>query len=95
MKNYLLRGQKITESEAVEIASKSERVGIWWNNNDIELVKIDGKIYALDGWNGEKFTHCWECIDELTAADPNAEYNIAPVYQEDDEEYEIIGYVLV
>lgn len=44
-------------------------IGTWWSDNNIELVKINGKIHALDGWNGEKYLHCWECIDRFTIVD--------------------------
>ena len=58
-------------------------IGTWWSDSNIELVKINGKIYALDGWNGEKYLHCWECIDRFTAADSNTEYEIRPIYNSD------------
>ena len=67
-------------------------IGTWWSDSNIELVKINGKIYALDGWNGEKYLHCWECIDRFTAADDNAEYEIRPIYDSSDEiiDFEVI-----
>lgn len=39
---------------------------IWWNSNSetIECVEIDGKWYALYGWNGEEYTSCWEVQKE-------------------------------
>ena len=30
-----------------------KEVGYWWNDKSIELVEIDGEVYALYGWNGE------------------------------------------
>lgn len=33
-------------------------VGNWWINN-IEVVEIDDKLIALDGWNGEIYTNCF------------------------------------
>lgn len=66
-------------------------VGTWWNDNDIELVEIDGEIYALYGWSGEKFLHCWKCQDKFTEIG-NEEYEITPIYDWDDEDCEIIGY---
>ena len=67
-------------------------IGTWWSDSNIELVKIDGKIYALDGWNGEKYLHCGECIDRFTAADDNIEYEIRPIYDSSDEiiDFEVI-----
>ena len=72
-------------------------IGTWWSDNNIELVEIDGKIYALDGWNGEKYLHCWECIDRFTVADDNAEYEIRPIYNSDEtiDEVEIIDFEVI
>lgn len=58
-------------------------IGTWWSDNDIELVKINGKIYALCGWNGEKYIHCWECFDRFSIVDGNIEYEIKPIYNSD------------
>ena len=60
--------------------------GYWWANSSIELVKIDGRIFALNGWDGESYRLCWECqncdhIDGLmTVKDKTADYEIRPVY---------------
>ena len=72
-------------------------IGTWWSDNNIELVKINGKIYALDGWNGEKYLHCWECIDRFTAANDNIEYEIRPIYNSDEtiDEVEIIDFEVI
>lgn len=65
----------------------------WWNDNSIEIVEIDGELYALYGWNGEKWLHCWKCIDRFTADPDGKEYEVTPVYTEaDEDEYEITGY---
>ena len=55
----------------------------WWNDSSIEIVRIDGELYALNGWNGEKWMHCWKCIDRFTADPDGKEYEIAPVYDWD------------
>lgn len=51
-----------------------------WLDTDIDIVEIDGELYALDGWNGEKYTDCWKCIDKYTAVDDGRTYEIVPVY---------------
>lgn len=51
-----------------------------WFESDIDVVNIDGTLYALNGWNGERWMHCWRCLDEYTAADEDCAYEIAPVY---------------
>lgn len=58
-------------------------IGTWWSDNNIELAEIDGKIYALDGWNGEKYLHCWKCADRFTISEDAAEYEIKPIYNQD------------
>lgn len=52
-----------------------------WNNKNIEVVKIDNCWYALDGWNGEKYTDCWR-VDDNTfyIEEDNARYTAEPVY---------------
>lgn len=70
-------------------------IGNWWANKDIELVSIDGKVYALNGWNGDKYISCWECTGDhyLDFAEDGREYEIKPIYQEDENgDFEIIGY---
>ena len=61
-----------------------ENCGRWWSDNDIELIKKDGHIYALDGWNGEKYLSCWECggaynMDAISESD----ISIKPIYRYD------------
>ena len=67
---------------------------LWYNSIDpIEIVEIDGKLYALYGWNGEKFCDCWKCANEFTAINENRKYIIAPIYKMDEyEDFEIVGY---
>ena len=70
----------------------------WWDEGDIEIVKINGELYALDGWNGEIYLHCWKCLDRFTA-DPEdkEEYKIRPIYGKPDEDgnEDYIGYELM
>jgi len=51
-----------------------------WFESNIDIVEIDGELYALNGWNGEKWVHCWKCFDSHTQALENKEYEIAPIY---------------
>lgn len=68
-------------------------VGTWWSDKSIELVEIEGKVYALNGWNGEKFLNCWECIGEDNMDASKEEYVITPVYEEDGEgDFITVGY---
>lgn len=81
----------------------------WWSDGT-EVYTIDGKFYALSGWNGEMYTSCWECEDEFTSID-SGEYCIRPLYKyrvceidigsldDSSDEYEdaikIVGYEIV
>lgn len=66
-------------------------IGTWWSDDSIEIVKINDKMYALYGWNGERYLHCWECIDRFTVVD-DKEYEIRPIYDSSDEiiDFEVI-----
>ncbi|GEM_PF-1307926 len=32
-----------------------------WLDTEIGIIEIDGRFFALNGWNGEVFERCWEC----------------------------------
>jgi len=67
-------------------------VGTWWADKKIELVEVDGKVYALNGWNGEKYTDCWECIGEDNMEASEKRYEIIPISEEVDGDFETVGY---
>lgn len=70
-------------------------IGKWWNDKNIELMEINGKTYALSGWNGERFTKCWECEGEGNREASKEEYTITPKYKcinEENDEWEIVEY---
>lgn len=70
-----------------------KEVGRWWNDSSIELIEKDGAIYALAGWNGEKYYNCWKCTGEFNMDTSEEEYIITPVYnQVNDNEFEIVDY---
>ena len=52
----------------------------YWQRTNIIVECIDGALYALNGWNGEKWMHCWKCIDNTTAKDEDCAYEVRPVY---------------
>lgn len=64
----------------------------WWKDSSINIVDIDGKEYALSGWNDDAWYDCWECVgDDFTeASDEN--YTIKPIYNA---KHEIIDYEIV
>lgn len=68
----------------------------WWNDKKIELVEIDGIVYALNNWNGETYDNCWICSGEYLMDASKEEYTIKPIYKEvSEEEFEIIDYIVI
>jgi hypothetical protein len=67
---------------------KIEDKGWFWNSDEIEMVKLGGEWYALDGWNGEIYADCYKYHDRTghDRAD-GMTYTITPVYGE----YEEVG----
>jgi len=63
------------------VVNNSEWVGNWWNDRNIQLWRIDGNIYALYGWNGERYLHCWQVAENLIDSVDNKEYEISPIYR--------------
>jgi hypothetical protein len=50
-------------------------------------------VYALNGWNGEKFIHCWKCSGEFYHDASKEEYELTPIYKENEyDSYDIVGY---
>lgn len=71
-------------------------VGRWWNSNDIEMIDLEGKVYALHGWNGEAYKKSWECLGEYHMDASEETYTITPVTEEvAEDEFETIGYEVV
>lgn len=70
-----------------------KHAGTWWTDKSIELVEIEGTVYALNGWNGEKYLNCWECIGEDNMEASKEEYVITPILKEiEEDEFEIVRY---
>lgn len=52
-----------------------------------EVVEINNRFYALNGWNGEAYTTCFEVDSEgLVVIDFKTNYIITPIYNEVDED---------
>ena len=58
-----------------------KHVGWWMDDGNSEIIRIEGKYYVLNGWNGEKYCNCWECLTKTKMADPDKEYTLTPVYK--------------
>ena len=62
------------------------------NGWDIKVVEIDGIMFALDGWNGEIYMHCWKCDETGTAID-DKEYRIREhLVETEDGDFEVESY---
>lgn len=79
-------------------------IGSWWADKNIDVAEIDGELYALYGWNGEKWTKCWKCTDEVIngvvfeSADDSREYDVrpilAPIGDPEDDQWDYAGFEL-
>ena len=67
-------------------------VGQWWSDSSIEMMQIEGNVYALYGWNGEKYINCWKCIGDNLMQASEEEYHIIPTFKGINGEYKITGY---
>ena len=67
--------------------------GKWWNGGTIDLVEIEGSVYALHGWNGEKYCDCWKACGEYLTDSSNEIFTLTPIYEiQEEEDFKIIGY---
>ncbi len=76
-----------------------KHVGYYWNNDELEIIKVDNEFYVLDCYNGDEFLKCWKVLDEHGLDDADDEYYtvIRPIFkilENGDSEiidYEVIG----
>lgn len=71
-------------------------VGKWWANKSIEMVEIDGAVYALDGWNGESYLNCWKCTGDYLMDASEKTYTLVPAYKETkDGDFIVVNYNVI
>lgn len=71
-------------------------VGRFWNDKEIPIIEYDKKMYALYGWDGEKYRECWRVLDVhgLKNAKDRKKYTFREALKMiDDCEYETLGYI--
>lgn len=58
-------------------------VGNLWNNLEFEIISNGKRFFILDGWNGEVYCKCTECLDSkgFDLKNPEEEYVFKPVYK--------------
>ena len=70
-----------------------KNVGKWWNDDNINLVEIDGNVYALHGWNGEGYYDCRRVFGDYNMESSKENYILTPIYQQNEEDdFRIIDY---
>lgn len=60
-----------------------KKVGTWWSERNIDLVEIEGEVYALYGWNGESYLESWKCTGEDYMEASEEQYEVIPIYGDD------------
>lgn len=72
-----------------------EVIGTWWNDKTVPLARIDGEVYALSGWNGEVYGHCWKCNGEFFMDASPEEYVVLPTYADiEGNNFAVVGYTV-
>lgn len=57
-----------------------EELGKYPGTFDTDIVQLkDGKVFALNGWDGSKFMSCWECLGEDHSKKSKERYILSPV----------------
>jgi len=67
----------------------------WWNDRDIEVIEIEGRFIALNGWNGEEYLDCWEVKEVSNGKAYGIKEDglkVRPLYKENEGDFEITGY---
>ncbi|MED2234956.1 hypothetical protein P4V96_27115 [Bacillus thuringiensis] len=57
-----------------------EEFGRWWKDENIKLIKISDKVFALNGWDGDSYTDSWRCTGELYMDASKERFDIIPRY---------------
>lgn len=67
-----------------------------WNNKEIEVVEINGRWFALCGWNGETYLDCWETDENTFNVEDGKVYEIKPMYNQiEDDDYEVVNFEII
>ena len=73
-----------------------KKLWVFWNDSSIEVFEIEGKAIALDFWNGEIFTNCFEVYECINGKYYNLVsdvcYEVKPIYKEMNGIFEIVDY---
>lgn len=91
----LLMLRDATRNDATQSDAKrnSAIIGTWWNDNKIDLVKIQNDVFALHGWNGESYTSSWKVTGEHLTIASKEKYDILPItIERGKDEFETVGY---
>ena len=87
---------RVKGRKGYNVNNNFKNVGTWWNDSSIPLVEINGDVYALSGWNGEKYLNCWKCTGEGYMDASKETYEIEPLYEEvKEDDFQIIGYKIL
>ena len=63
---------------------KFQEVGWWYKDNTIKLVKIDGIVYALNGFDGNVYADCWVCEGDFFNLIGEKNITIKPIMENGD-----------
>ena len=67
-----------------------ESVGKWRKDETVELFKIGDDVFALDGWNGVKFSDSLKCTGKFYMDVSEESYSVIPIHHEINEEDSVL-----
>lgn len=68
--------------EYTDIKRNYEECGRYCSNPDVELIRLsNGNVYALYGWNGERFLHCWQVDSKFMIDVIKTDITLVPIYR--------------
>lgn len=79
--------------EYIKEKLKMKVIGKWWNSTSIDMVEVDGTVYALDGWNGEEYCNCWICSGEHFMDASKESYTLRPVWAKiNEDDFDVVDF---
>lgn len=68
-------------SEHVQALPKVQQLGTLKQHPDVPLIKYNDNVYALGGWNGEKYTDCWKYESDQYSDSSKQHCEAKPIYK--------------
>lgn len=72
-----------------------KKLGKFWNDKELSVYEIDGIKIVLNGWNGDKWTNCFELAENETDIIKEG-IEVRPEYKElENGDFELINLIIL